>query len=150
MGKGRNQRLLPLLFAANSVNYGRPYKMNTVEATAACLYITGFKDDARRLLSPFGYGVEFLRLNFDALEAYSNCVNSAEVLLVIEEYVRQDTQKRELKETKKALSTAAAELQGNRIGGYMDDMDLPMWEEEEEEEKDIEGEKVHENNVLFG
>ena len=116
MGKGKNQRLLPLLFAANSVNYGRyawarqkswlimlphiilvrttfygrlnvnvitlltvyfgvfscteshtlsdittftmhdrPFKMNTAEAIAACLYIAGFKDLARVLLDPFGW-----------------------------------------------------------------------------------------------
>ena len=71
MGKGRNQRILPLLFAANSVNYGRPFKMNTAEAMAATLYIAGFKQDAHTLLSSFPYGKEFLRLNFDALEAYA-------------------------------------------------------------------------------
>ena len=32
----------------------RPFKMNTAEAIAACLYITGFKDLARVLLDPFG------------------------------------------------------------------------------------------------
>ena len=79
MGKGRNQRILPLLFAANSVNYGRPFKMNTAEAMAACLYIVGFKDDAKALLSPFGYGPEFIRLNFEALEAYSSCTDAAGV-----------------------------------------------------------------------
>jgi pre-rRNA-processing protein TSR3 len=31
MGKPQNQRKLPLLIAANSVNYGKPYKMNTAE-----------------------------------------------------------------------------------------------------------------------
>ena len=79
MGKGRNQRLLPLLLAANSVNYGRPFKMNTAEAMAACLYIVGFKDDALTLLETFSYGKEFLRLNHEALESYSLCTCSEEV-----------------------------------------------------------------------
>lgn len=68
MGKGRNQRILPLLFAANSVNYGRPFKMNTAEAFAACLYISGFKNDAITVMSNFSYGDEFLRLNKDELD----------------------------------------------------------------------------------
>ncbi len=141
MGKGRNQRLLPLLFAANSVNYGRPYKMNTAEATAACLYITGFKDDAKLLLSPFGYGAEFLRLNHDALEAYSACSGTEEVQKVIDRYVAQDTAKHVAKESK--LAREAEGRAGGIIGGYMDDMDLPPtgeddydeeYDEEEEEE----------------
>jgi pre-rRNA-processing protein TSR3 len=135
MGKGRNQRLLPLLFAANSVNYGRPYKMNTAEATAACLYITGFKQEAVSLLSPFGYGTEFLRLNHEALEAYSNCRDTSEIAAVIEGYVQADIAKQQLKECKRASDVS------NTLGGYMDDMDLPPmgdsdgeeWEEEEED-----------------
>jgi pre-rRNA-processing protein TSR3 len=79
MGNGRNQRILPILFAANSVNYGRPFKMNTAEAMAACLYIVGLKEDAEKILEPFGYGPEFIRLNLDALSAYSACSSSAEV-----------------------------------------------------------------------
>jgi hypothetical protein len=35
----------------------RPFKMNTAEAIAACLYISGFKDLARVLLDPFGYDI---------------------------------------------------------------------------------------------
>ena len=69
---------MPRLLAANSVNYGKPYKMNTAEAMAACLYIAGFKEQARILLEPFGYGEEFIRLNFDHLELYSKCKSSAE------------------------------------------------------------------------
>ena len=71
MGKGKNQRILPLLVAANTVNYGKPFKMNTAEAIAACLYITGYKDDARMMLSPFSFGMEFFKLNQEALDAYS-------------------------------------------------------------------------------
>lgn len=132
MGKGRNQRLLPLLFAANSVNYGRPYKMNTAEATAACLYITGFKSEAAVLLSPFGYGTEFLRLNHEALEAYSNCINSSEVAAVIEGYMQADAAKHQLKESKRASAVC------NTVGGYMDDMDLPPMGSSEDEEDEEE------------
>jgi pre-rRNA-processing protein TSR3 len=56
MGKGRHHRILPFLIAANPVNYGRPFKMNTAEAMAACMYIAGFKDDALLMMEPFSYG----------------------------------------------------------------------------------------------
>ena len=79
MGSGRTQRILPLLFAANTVNYGRPFKMNTAEAMAASLYIVGLKEDAVNMLYPFSYGQEFIRLNFEALESYSACTTAAEV-----------------------------------------------------------------------
>ena len=147
MGKGRNQRILPLLFAANSVNYGRPYKMNTAEAMAACLYITGFKEDAHILLSPFGYGEEFFRLNFDALEAYAACSTAEQVKQVQQEYVREAELKQAVKEDKR-------ERDRNGLGGgYMDDMDLPpldshqdgYWDDEDEEDEEKEeGEGVEE------
>ena len=35
----------------------RPFKMNTAEAIAACLYIAGFKDLAKVLLDPFGWDI---------------------------------------------------------------------------------------------
>lgn len=49
MGKNRMHRILPLIYAANTVNYGKPYKMNTAEAIAASLYIVGMKEQAKSL-----------------------------------------------------------------------------------------------------
>ena len=143
MGKGRNQRILPLLVAANTVNYGKPFKMNTAEAIAGCLYITGFKEAAESLMSPFSYGPEFLRLNHEALEAYSACTSAEEVLAVQEGFVRASEQwQRERDLVKQARERNLASSNG--MGGYMDDMDLPPtysddeYEEYGEEQEEIE------------
>ena len=42
--------------------------MNTAEAMAAALFIVGFKDEAARILEPFGWGPEFLRVNAEVLD----------------------------------------------------------------------------------
>lgn len=83
---GRN-RLLPFLVAANTINYGRPCKLNCAEAFCAALYICGYKEEAARIIEPFPYGQEFIKINQDLLEAYSQCTSSEEIITVQNGYI---------------------------------------------------------------
>ena len=73
-------RMLPLLLAANPVNWGTPSKMTTAEAVAAPLYLKGREKQARRLLSAFRWGEQFFVLNKEPLDAYRDAESSAELV----------------------------------------------------------------------
>lgn len=138
MGSGRTQRILPFLFAANTVNYGRPFKMNTAEALAASLYIVGLKDDAANLLYPFSYGAEFIRLNFDALEAYSSCCSAAEVESIHHSSIQRATEKKSAREDR-----VANDMTGCAIStGYLNDDDMPPMDDDEYDNYDSESEDI--------
>lgn len=86
---GKHLRLLPFLYAANQTNFGKPWRLNCVEAIAACFAITGHFDWAAELMSKFSWGHAFLELNADLLEVYSNCKDVAEIKEAEAEFLRK-------------------------------------------------------------
>jgi pre-rRNA-processing protein TSR3 len=71
-----NNRRLPVLLAGNPTNYGIAGRLSTAEALAAALILTGFWQQARVILSMFGWGETFLSLNHDPLEKYAAAKSS--------------------------------------------------------------------------
>lgn len=76
---GKCERLLPYLVAANPTNYGKPWRLNCVEALAACFFICGHPEWAESILSTFSYGEAFLEINSALLKRYMTCENEEEV-----------------------------------------------------------------------
>ena len=83
-------RALPFLVAANPVNFGRPFRLTTVEALAGACCILGERAHAERLLSKFRWGHSFLELNDEPLGRYADCADSAAVVAVQEEYLADE------------------------------------------------------------
>jgi pre-rRNA-processing protein TSR3 len=77
---------LPLLLAANPINYGHLQKLSTAEALAATLYITGFQNEAQELMNYFKWGHTFIELNHEPLEEYRLTVGRDEIKPVEEAY----------------------------------------------------------------
>ena len=73
-------RCLPILIAGNPVNYGKLTKMTTAEAIAATLYITGFQDEARKILDIFPWGHTFFELNQMLLDNYVTAKDSTDIV----------------------------------------------------------------------
>ncbi|MDL5362332.1 DUF367 family protein [Halalkalicoccus sp. NIPERK01] len=80
-------RALPFLVAANPVNFGRPFRLTTVEALAAGLAVLGEREHAESILSKFRWGHSFLELNDEPLRRYAACEDSTEVVEIQAEYL---------------------------------------------------------------
>ena len=73
-------RMLPLLLAANPVNWGKPSRLTTAEACSAVLYLLGRQDQARQILGAFRWGERFFELNQEPLDAYALAKSSEELV----------------------------------------------------------------------
>ncbi|EOR00859.1 Ribosome biosis protein tsr3 [Wallemia ichthyophaga EXF-994] len=90
--KSPHERLLPYLIATNPVNYGKPWRLNCVEALAATFFLTGFDMCAETLLSKFSWGHSFLKVNKGLLERYKGCASSEEIVAE-QEHIMADEQR---------------------------------------------------------
>ncbi|KAH8819480.1 putative ribosome biogenesis protein TSR3 [Xylogone sp. PMI_703] len=132
---GRCERLLPYLVAANSVNYGKPWRLNCVEALAAAYYICGHPEWAEEILSDFSYGQPFLDINSSILRRYAACKDEAEIKKTEEAWMAK-------------LEREYADSRGDGEGGPETDIwksgntnhQIPISSDEEEDEDDNEDE----------
>ncbi|HVM44523.1 MAG TPA: DUF367 family protein [Candidatus Thermoplasmatota archaeon] len=83
-------RALPLLWAANPVNYGKPATLSTAEALAAAVHILGEPEQARFMMSKFGWGEGFLTLNAEPLKDYAAARTSRDVVAAMEAYMEDE------------------------------------------------------------
>ncbi|PKS07113.1 hypothetical protein jhhlp_005712 [Lomentospora prolificans] len=86
---GKCERLLPYLVAANTVNYGKPWRLNCAEALAAAMWICGRDEWAREIMEPFAYGDAFIEINEALLNKYAECEDEAGVKKVQEEWMER-------------------------------------------------------------
>ncbi|KAH9478797.1 18S rRNA aminocarboxypropyltransferase [Psilocybe cubensis] len=100
-----HERLLPYLIATNPTNYGKPWRLNCVEALAAAFYITGFDTYAEKLLSSFGWGGSFYDVNRSFFEKYRKCTSSDDI---------QTTQDKIIEELEKSWNESRKNKEGAR------------------------------------
>ncbi|MEM2541903.1 MAG: DUF367 family protein [Candidatus Korarchaeum sp.] len=80
------QRRLPFLVAANPINYGVPEYLSTVEAVASALMILGYEELSLKMLNPFKWGAEFLKVNEERLKAYARSKSEKEVRILSDKF----------------------------------------------------------------
>ena len=79
-------RRLPILLAANPVNYGHASDLSSAEALIAALYIVGLVEDAERLAKIFKWGPVFIALNKEPLQDYSSAKSRDDINRIENEY----------------------------------------------------------------
>lgn len=83
--RGQNRRL-PLLLAANPINYGKIGKLSSAEALYSALFITDFISQASQILSIFKWGKSFISLNASPLKEYRLVKNYEDISKIEKEF----------------------------------------------------------------
>ncbi|KAH7393966.1 hypothetical protein DE146DRAFT_112743 [Phaeosphaeria sp. MPI-PUGE-AT-0046c] len=134
---GKCERLLPYLVAANPTNYGKPWRLNCVEALASCFYICGHPEWAESILSTFSYGEAFLEINSALLKRYMACENEEEIKKAEELWLEKI--EREYADSRAEKEDGAEEddwAGGNMNRRPIDESDDEEGEEDEEDSQD--------------
>ncbi|EEA27783.1 ribosome biogenesis protein tsr3 [Talaromyces marneffei ATCC 18224] len=129
---GKCERLLPYLIAANSVNYGRPWRLNCVEALAACFYICGHEDWAEEVLKHFSYGEAFIKINQQLLKRYAACSSEEDIKRTEEEWLNKI--EREYNESRAEREAGGADDMWQR--GNTNRLEVPDSDDDDENEDD--------------
>jgi len=87
LDKRCNSRALPFVIASNPVNYGKAFKLTTLEAFSAALYILGDREKAEKILELYKWSPHFLEMNKEPLERYKNAKNSKEIIEIMNDYL---------------------------------------------------------------
>ena len=87
LDRKNNSRALPFVIAANPINYGKPFKLSTIEAFATALYILDEQKKAEEILNLYKWGPNFLVLNKNPLEDYKKAATSKEVVEIMKQYI---------------------------------------------------------------
>jgi pre-rRNA-processing protein TSR3 len=134
---GKCERLLPYLVAANTVNYGKPWRLNCVEAFAAAFYICGHPDWAEQILEPFSYGSAFLEINTTLLKLYAACEDEAGIKKTETEWMER--LEREYAENREGGDTGVDAWSGGNVNRriWQESSD---GDEDEDEDADEDGE----------
>lgn len=131
------ERLLPYLVAANTVNYGKPYRLNCVEALAAAFYICGHPDWAEHVLAPFNYGPSFLAINRKLLRRYAACADEEQVKTTEREWIaRLEREHAESREVEDGGDLWKGGNVNRRVVVDSDDDDEEEEEDDEEEDEE--------------
>ncbi|KAF7712551.1 Ribosome biogenesis family protein [Penicillium ucsense] len=142
---GKCERLLPYLIAANTVNYGKPWRLNCVEALAACFYICGHREWAEEVLKNFRYGEAFLEINSELLDRYAACGSEEDVKRTEEEWLAKIEQEYEESRVEGAddIWTVGNTNRQPLENGNEDDED----EDDDDDEEDSEAEEESEDEA---
>ena len=87
LDKKNNSRALPFVVAVNPVNYGKAFKLTTLEAFAASLYIYGEVEHSKKLLDLYKWSPHFIEMNKEPLDRYKNAKDSLEVVKIMNDYL---------------------------------------------------------------